>query len=665
MGNIPIVAEKRESPETNTIEEDNKKRDARYDRRLYDGYLEGIPVEQAQKLIDEATTKATYKAVSEIVPKVADEAANRAISSYIQANKQEPVSLNIIDRKGVTLSQQEYERLIRDARERVGGDGGGGGNTISLGRRFEDAFNQRVTDELIGNTVSGLFRGGNPAANAIKSHSGIIGAILDIADTKMGYGFGQQIGDKATELVKMFGEDRIGAMMDAASGRAPSSQQQSGERQLTPEEQQKKIEIALMSFDSTNINDMAKFMEATGIKSLPDAQRALLTEQDKILQGRGLTRKPQEISPENVTPNESPRTKSKNRQNDMNRDLIDKYDNPGNQTDNMQPPRNDFFETNSPPNMGFQQSPEEIILSLNPDEPSSIHKFMAMRGIVGVEQSTVKKMLMKEQKSLLSNPSNHIQEANQSNIATPLAQDEQVVQGTIITPEEDERRISQSRILSGNEYLVTTPHVEQKQQEQPKIQQINIPLSQNKIEQSNTVQDEPINSSNSENSLDTIMKVLNKLDKKIDSLEFEIDTIKKSNKIRAYDFTDVISSEEPISVTKTVNVDTLTNKSPRTVSLNDVTKEGIEDDIFATSVNDSEIGQENTRKKDEIETNVSEPKIEDKKEENSKLKEETKPNEEIDWWGDRKDLLKNNTDEINKTKETNGTERRKFSIKRK
>ena len=40
MGNIPIVAEKRESPETNTIEEDNKKRDARYDRRLYDGYLE-------------------------------------------------------------------------------------------------------------------------------------------------------------------------------------------------------------------------------------------------------------------------------------------------------------------------------------------------------------------------------------------------------------------------------------------------------------------------------------------------------------------------------------------------------------------------------------------------------------------------------------------------
>ncbi len=80
-----------------------------------------------------------------------------------------------------------------------------------------------------------------------------------------------------------------------------------------------------------------------------------------------------------------------NRQ-DINRQLIDQY------VQNQDP----FFNQNQP-NINLsdtKQSPEEMILSLSPDDPVSIHQYAYLHNITNLDAQTIKKMLISEQTQL-------------------------------------------------------------------------------------------------------------------------------------------------------------------------------------------------------------------------------------------------------------------------
>lgn len=668
MDNIPLVPEKKQTAEPKVQEPQPPPSESL------------ISINDTQKLVNEAT----YKVTNELAPKIAEEAASKAVSSYIQSIKPEPVTeggLHVQDKTGAVLSYKQVKDLERETEERIKreyGIGAGGRNTVSLGARFEDALNQRLNDEVIGGLVGNMFRGGLPSEP--KPTPGIVGGLLHelkgILDTKFGYGLGEKIGDKSTEFIKIFGTERIGAMMDAASGKTVQGQQQIEQAPPTPEEQQKALENALMSLDTTNIADMTKFMEANKLKNLDEARNILLSLQDKILQSRGLVRTSNgQAQSEDSTSRETPKARSRNKSGDINRDLIDQYDNPDqfnsrNQPNNFSSPRTDFFGNGggggNQPDLGFQQSQEEIILSLNPDEPSALHTYSAMRNISGVDATTIKKMLMKEQKSLLDKSSNPVQEVNQQNNSPLPVQDAQVVEHRGISPDEDQSRL-RSTVLP-NEFLGETPskqeHIHQQSQQ---------PINNTGINPPNSLQEEI------ENPMSTIMRVLDKLDKKIDYLESEITTLKSSNTIKADDFTDISSSEEHILKTKTVDIDNFTKKTPRIATLNEITnpedKEDIKDDISTSVSNDSEVRQEDTKENKKTETVIPESKNEISIEQKTKseVKEEidwfgdnlnkskTKEDDnETTWWKNRKELLNNS----NKVDEINEKERKKFTIRK-
>ncbi len=632
--------------------------------------------------------EATYKVANELVPKVADEAANRAISSYIQAANSVPANpvpsgLNIVDRKGVTLSQQEYERIRREAAGL--GINENQGNMMSLGRRFEDALNQKLNDEVIGSLVGKMFGGNSSSPSPGNASAGMVGGVLHelkgILDTKFGYGLGEKLGGSATELIKTIGQERVGQLIDNYNQNLNPNSQQPQQPQLTPEEQQKRAESTIMSFDSTNISDMTKFMEATGIRSLPDAQKLLLSEQDRILQSRGLTRtnSPHQTSQQSAefsTPNENPRTKDRsrsNKPNDMNRDLIDRYDNPdqfsqGNQpfsSDNFNPPRNDFFSIGNPdssPNLALQQTPEERILSFNPDDPTSLHQYASMRNISGVDASTIKKMLIQEQRNLMSKSSNSTQ-----NSISSSSIDAQNKNSQGISPDEDQARLRGG--TNSNEFPVQIPTKLQEQQtlQEQQMQQPPQQLSDNtQNNSSNSTSD----TSDSSSSMDTIMRVLNKLDEKIDYLESEIITL-KSNTIKSASFTEISPSEEQTTILKSVNVDNLIKKAPRIATFNKTSKNSeinkdLKDSIQTNTEENSEMLSNIINSQNEITPNINESETKGESINSDQPK-------DLDWFGERSKIINDIKSEVKKEREIKENkereieeikEHKKFTIKR-
>ncbi len=679
MNNIPLVAEKRDPPEPYSRQVNPDEKQARYNPQYNDSYFTGIPVDEAQKLIDEAASKASYRVASELVPKAADEAASKAISSYIQSSKPDLSGLNIMDRKGVTLSQQEYERIRREA----SGNSENLGNSISLGRRFEDALNQKLNDEVIGSLVGNMFRGGSPTSgDSRNSSTGVVGSVLHelkgVLDTKFGYGLGEKIGGSATELIKTIGQERVGQLIDNYNQGMNPNQLPPQQAQLTPEEHQKRAESTIMSLDSTSITDMTKFMEATGIRNLTEAQKILLAEQDKILQNRGLSRnsssqQSNEVS-QNSQSNESSKSRNKNKSNDMNRDLIDRYDNPNSsfptsspfQSDNFTPPGIDFFgsggEGGNQQNSSFSQSPEEIILSLNPDDPTSLHQYSTMRNLGNLDAITIKKTLMKEQRNLLDKSSKSTFDTNQSSITQPSIQDAQIVQEHGISPDEDQAR------LRGNS-STDTPSIQQKNvnvENKPSTTDINAsPSIPNSSVPSNS---DPSNSvpSNSD-PMDTIMRILNKLENKIDYLESEIGTLKHENETKEDSSINAQPFMEPVIITKNVDVETLIKKSPRISTFNKISKEsetiGNEN---TENVNEPEIREEVNKETEtritDSEDSINEPEIRKGADREIEIK-------NLDWFGERNKIMKDIKNEGKKVDEVKSggamtKDHKKFTIKK-
>lgn len=642
---MPIVAESKLSKYENQVDQQPEQSPQSQQNFLQQN---SIPIDYAQELIN----KATYRVANELVPKVADEAANRAVSSFIQSNNlsSNQNGLKIVDRNGVVVSQTEYERIIKDARDRAGSSPA---NTISLGARIENAISQKLDDTFVQNFVGRLFTGGTPSVEPKKPHSGIIGTLLDIADTKMGYAFGEKIGDKATDLVKMFGTERIGAMMDAYSGKTSPGQPQ--QQQLTPEQQQKQAETILMSLDSTNIEDMNKFMQMTGINNLYDAQKLLLSEQDKIIQSRGFARprsQSQSQSQEQEQASNRTPSRAKNKQNDMNRDLIERYESSDQQyqQDFNQP--NDFFGGNTNSSLGFEtgissQTNEEKILSLNPDDPTSLHQYSSMRNLVNLDAITIKKMLIQEQKNLLSKASTTPQITSQPNTISSPIRDAEVIENRGISPDED-----QSQLKGGspsNELVVQKP---KQPSEQQSIQEQQVqPEHQVSSEQQTAEQQTAEQTNDASNDLtlmNTIMSVLDKLDKKIDYLESEITTMKKSGQ----------SNSEQRVIIKNVNVDDVINKSPRIANLNDVTKYPNTQEDKETESNNAPVDSDNISEENKTETVTSEPV--------NNIQVESSSKGEIDWWGERGKIVQNlKEDEKSDEPTIKSDHHRKFKISKK
>lgn len=358
--------------------------------------------------------------------------------------KREDTGLMVQDRKGAVLSYRELKDLERETDERlrkeyeqrygVSGSGNQYRNPVPLGTRFEEALNQKFTDEVMGNLIGKMF-GGSPVANKGGIVSGIMGepAIVNMLGN-IGLGIGNNFDKIIEKAFGLLGRGAAVALAKKAGVDIPEGSE--GQTSITPE-QQKKMEDGILNINPNDNNAVGEFMNMVNsnspgsLKNVEDSRNMLKSVQHEILVRRGLI---------SEVPNEVV-TRDNSRKHDMNRDLIDRYDKgipaPGGGS-------NDFFNQQSGGGgmgVGVEQSPEEIILSMNPDDPQSIHQYAAMRNLIGVDVVSTKKMLINEQRSLLGKNNIDIRGKNPSDV--PISPNDDIGQ-------KDRKKVN-------NEFLVEIP----------------------------------------------------------------------------------------------------------------------------------------------------------------------------------------------------------------
>ncbi len=399
-----------------------------YSEPVYASYApepDVISIESAQELANEAAKSAaneTARLAADKVVTAANEAAVRAVAAFKQSTDADTDTLNL-DRE---VKRAFFEKIRKK----------------SFGDMLSEQIDNEMASQLASRLIPGLFGSSNSVKEAPVS-KGPIAFILDVLNTQFAYGAGQAVGTNATELIKAIGQERVGQFLDAYRQKMTGGEDGQGQgqgqgqlpqRQLSPEEHMKNTENVIMGLDSTDDHDVTTFMQATGIPDYAQAQTAILMEQDRILQNRGLA-KQQPVQPQRPPaaappgPPAAPRSR-KQRPDDINRQLIDQYQN-GYQDDSIDsagmPPGGGFFEdtvgsgspfdsdgTGSMGGMGnmagmagtAMSSENEFILSLNPDDPVSQQQFMAKRGIKGVPVDIVKTLMVKERKKLMESPQN-------------------------------------------------------------------------------------------------------------------------------------------------------------------------------------------------------------------------------------------------------------------
>ncbi len=367
-----------------------------------------VSLESVNSLMNEYATRSaneTSKIANEVASRAAAEAATQAVAIY---KKSEIKPLG--DDVDVNLDKEMRRAFYKKMTTPSFGD--------TLAQQIDGSLAQQITAKLIPN----LFGGGDGGSSVKKE--GFVGALYDFLNTQFAYGAGQTMGNQLPELIKSLGQDKIGKLIDTytqKNGGQPGQQEQS----LSPEEQQKRTENTIMQLDSTVTEHVTNFMQATGIKDYATAQKAILTEQRRILQSRGLLEDSpihEELRPEPKSePKHSEPRKAETK--DLNRQLMDQYENPNSNSNasiNNNDKGNDFFgnpgsqdlfisQANqlNQPSVPFLTGPQvnnhDFIMSLNPDDPVSQQQFMVTRGVSGVPIDIVKRMMIKEQKGLRDN----------------------------------------------------------------------------------------------------------------------------------------------------------------------------------------------------------------------------------------------------------------------
>lgn len=345
--------------------------------------------EAAMRAANEAATRAANEAAERAANEAAARAANEATNRAIAALR--PSGSDIVD--DVNLDKEMRRAFYKKM------------TTPSFGETLASQLDNKLAGEFISKIMPNIFGSGGNITPPEPKEKGIVGFVLDILNTQFAYGAGQTMGSSATEIIKSLGTERVGKMIDSyqqkMTGGGGEGQQTGGIQETSPEESQRKRESILMSLDSSNSNDVNNFMQATGIGDYTEAQKVILVEQDKILQKRGLKRVIESPSPSD---DREIRGRPRSRHDDINRQLIEQYDEPPLSHASSEPHREGFFndDTQEAPfevNRRNENSAreDEFILSLNPDDPVSQQQYMAHRRIAGVPPDVVKKMMIKEQ----------------------------------------------------------------------------------------------------------------------------------------------------------------------------------------------------------------------------------------------------------------------------
>jgi hypothetical protein len=244
---------------------------------------------------------------------------------------------------------------------------------MTIGQRFEEGLNQHFTNELMGKFFGNMTGG----ATAVKKHEGITGIIMELLDTKAGYALGESIGKSAPQLIQMLGSGKVNEIIESYK---KSSDPNYIANEETVEDRQKKQDQQIMSFDPNDPAQMQQFMQAVNMTDINAAKNVLIGEQERIMKARG------------VINNQQPK--------DINRQLMQQYDDP-----QRMPQQQVLGGSTNDPFFGQQSSQpapnnNDFIASLNPDDPISQQQFMAARGMSGVPLDEVKRMMLKEMRSL-------------------------------------------------------------------------------------------------------------------------------------------------------------------------------------------------------------------------------------------------------------------------
>ncbi len=365
----------------------------------------------------------------------------------------------------------------------------------------------------------------------------------------------------------------------------------------------------VLSLNPSNLNDLQKFKELISqdpqnekLEDLNDVYKALINEQmlikkelnipDEIQQSIQQPQQQQSIQQQQQPMRQQQPIQPQQRQRDINRHLIDQYDIPQNQNQN-----NAFFNNNVNPNLSIsdtKQSPNEIILSLNPDDPISIHQYASMRNIFNLDAKTIKNMLIKEQEQIRKSIPQPVQSTfpsgdswNNEDLNKPLSKPTPTSESmsTIMGTTEGDDGTTISRTEFEKEINLNQPHISNSQPEQI--------LSQPEPKPEPSINSDISNIENLIQRLGTNLENgIEAMNKKIEFLENEV-MILKSEKVANMDYSQLINSNSVMEcITENVNTDIIgiENDStiPKSNTENDSDKLKTESEI--TQIPSSEVG---------------------------------------------------------------------------
>lgn len=256
-------------------------------------------------------------------------------------------------------------------------------------------------------------------------------------------------------------------------------------------------------------------------------------------------------------------TEEQQPQQDINRELIQKYENQPGQTTTGS---GNFFNNNPPQG---SQSPDEVILSLSPDDPVSIHTYASMRNLNNLDATTIRKTLIKEQEQL--------RKAMQPGIDSKWTEHD--AQRTLVnTPQNDGvEHMSKAEFLADIAKESGLPVQVQQTQEQ--------------------LSEQSPSPSNPENPFETIMRILEKQDKNIDYITNEIVYLKSR-----------LAIEEPAEVI-TDDSDNLVSETNKTIPSDNITKDEIPTENVIEDIKPDVINKEDSSDLNEKEQKEENPSL--------------------------------------------------------
>lgn len=254
---------------------------------------------------------------------------------------------------------------------------------LNLDRQMRKLFYNKMSKPSIGDIIAEHVD--NNVANEIASK--VVSGLFSTGKSSGGEGFwnsamamklGEGVGQNLPAIIQTLGN----ILGKERAGRVADAvmDMASGRTDNT----QRGVEEFVSKLNPDDINDLQKFIELLKINpqnpqisDLNQAKQILINEQNRIREASGVSNQPR----------------------DMNRQLMNQYENQPTHPQNSR--ENGTFFSNQPQNVPPQNN-DEFVMSLNPDDPVSQQQYMAFKKISGVPLNEVKRFMIKEQNALRS-----------------------------------------------------------------------------------------------------------------------------------------------------------------------------------------------------------------------------------------------------------------------